>query len=1698
MTNRLRSLAKPRPPSVEMTTESEMIDANNAVGGGAAALLSPRRTTIAASFSSGSDDDSDDDKEKIMRGVGLEETTLGGGGEQTALLDAAAAYMTRMENLYDTAADDNDDEHYNSVEFDDDNSKDIVVNLTIGSAEDYVEECSSLDCLHNNDGNCADNEPILVVNNVDPINSINGDVKINNNNNNNISTDEQAISSTSSSDPKLFNNNNMDLDDSLSFYIGDDDDGFIPSTSIHESDISETASETSMHEEYDSDVDDTSFTAFIGEEVIVTTNDAACRSDDDSESEQIPPPPCPSTHVDTNNDNDDNNDVDDSFFNDEIVGKKVHVGVGVFAGLIVDDDNEETEFMEFPTPSIRTPSLTNDDNDDDEEVSASVATYSQQTHDYVSTTLKKMLHKEESVLSHFMSSVNVMTSTPGRIANLCKEEIMNEDDDDEDVNLLVDVSGVDNSDNSSASCDREIFPSVKRKLAMVLDVSTRSMNVDDTPRNGTKSRRVDDSLSLDLGRSLLTESLLTEKEEDVEDYSLVSPHPIPAPNLQLSSHDYLEEELPSPIVMEEVGYGEEEETKHYAVVDNELLRALTVVDDEEDDDDDDFVPSSLKQLFRDADSELLDVLKSPLPEVTNGGEKNSGGTSFCEDYLKPYVSAPVNPHVTGSAIDNSLSNDTFDTALCSLGAIERTADDCVVEKERLIDINTTAAAFTRISVDIDAQADPRVVHDGIVATDENSEIQAKAKCNNVRSKKRGGNSSALASALNEYEINPQIETPYKTVISSCFHGEAPRDKAAVLQIANIVEIERLENIRITEVETARVETERLERERIAEAEHLEQERLAADMDTARVEQADRLERERLLAEEEAVRMEAELFERQRIAEERKRLLAEEEVVIAEAKLLERQRIEEEEAVRVESELLERQRIADMVEAARFSARLAAKAEEARLNAERVDSERIEQERLAVEAEAARLEVERRRIAAEVEKARLEVERLKHQEIDLAKSEDECLEQDRLAAELKTERLDTERVEEVTLAPEASVGDAANNVLMGEVELDSRPSSASSEKSNMNENMLNESMFMPNLSIDIADSPTRTFTDILPMPPMSEDESEEDPDDEDDEAFLPSPIIASNTPRTASLLKDIDECANEMIMDTEVKPVANQDSNTRGIPKPSSSVEAKISQKELTIAKRQPLSSAHLSTHKTGPTAASTKSEGKENCDDKVTTKMDHPSKMKHLIDSASTRSNKPSLVTRVRRQSESNLPVSTQRKPHLPAPPRPPTTKTALDVGRLERLARPRVRQSMIPLTESISSGNEQTTLSVSKRRVNVERINRLSQPKVRHSMIPLPNPDSVSDNRKKERRADGPPSFLSRPAATKYVVKSTSELEKEEMQRIKPFKAQKILGCSTEVKSRYKTATPRPAAPMPTVAASNRRIPASARPPSFPGRVYQSTPKRENVTTLGEQIQHYLNHGLRGGAIASPRVSAVPTATRVSTSTPKPPSLLRRQSLSYSVKPKAKSSEEIELEECKKQFKAITIGIEYGRPAIRHTTPTIQSQTPNQDRHRMLHTGVTRPPPPSTDELELTKQFKALPLPGSSTCTYNAGVKNWQRHDDYARMKRDRPKADTDTFKFKALPVPKSTYIAEEITLGSPVVTEPKSPGLAITRRAEARKLFDIQLHEKEVLQSEMKEKQEQHEKELEDAEIQRQRRSYADDGGFCFKATSISIEYI
>jgi hypothetical protein len=401
-----------------------------------------------------------------------------------------------------------------------------------------------------------------------------------------------------------------------------------------------------------------------------------------------------------------------------------------------------------------------------------------------------------------------------------------------------------------------------------------------------------------------------------------------------------------------------------------------------------------------------------------------------------------------------------------------------------------------------------------------------------------------------------------------------------------------------------------------------------------------------------------------------------------------------------------------------------------------------------------------------------------------------------------------------------------------------------------------------------------------------------------------------------------------------------------------------------------------------------------------------------------------------------------------------------------------------------------------------MSRLDRLARPRIRQPTTHLADPGPDNSNTKKETRSEGPPSFLSRPTSSTHVVKSTSEMEKEEMERIKPFKARKILGSSAEVKSRFKTATPRlAAASSPSgESKSNLKPPAAARPPSNRSRdsvLYKPTPTRERVSTFGESMQHYLNHGLRG---------STPRQNKELTSTIKPPSFLHRHTSSHWTK--AKSSEEIELDECKKQFRARTIG--FGTGYNVQVTCHTPRKAPQRERPRLLttpspfrlHTDMRaqciRPPPPSTDDLELAKKFTALPMPSSSTRFFKASIDTVQKHYIVARQMRKSSNAGECDHRFKAKPVPKTTYIAEGIKKLTPVLTQPLTQPLSLFSRAEARKLFDHHQHEIRNADNAMKEMKERQRKEMEEEEIQRQRRIYADDGGFCFKARPISIEYV
>jgi hypothetical protein len=761
-----------------------------------------------------------------------------------------------------------------------------------------------------------------------------------------------------------------------------------------------------------------------------------------------------------------------------------------------------------------------------------------------------------------------------------------------------------------------------------------------------------------------------------------------------------------------------------------------------------------------------------------------------------------------------------------------------------------------------------------------------------------------------------------------------------------------------------------------------------------------------------------------------------------------------------------------------------------------------------------------------------------------------------------------------------------------IDEDSRPSSAAKGKSNPDESMFNESMFMPNLSIDIANSPESEnviSTAAEPMPAMSEDECEGSHGDEDDENFFPNPDHSMKTNSTAGANKlttenerksraslehplrasspsiDASHIAYGEGSTKETKQVAPDHSTSsllrgntsrvmRSLPcktvatglsvvardaiaseisKPSSSTEVFAALKrcdQLSSSKQQqrgprwsppstmkpakkrskaaaPVTTAPAKgcgeniksfprtgptpkstpvvTHKSGPTPASQRSEvasapfqaakppiremrgksssfnvttsGKENNKDKLIEKGKQTSERKHTADIASSRSMKQSLVSiaRNRRQSESNMQAPSLGK----------NLKRAVDMSRLDRLARPRIRQPTPHLAD----------------------------------------PGPANNNTKKETRSEGPPSFLSRPTSSSYVVKSTYELEKEEMERIKPFKARKILGSSAEVKSRFQTATPRlAAAPSPSgESKSNLKPPAAARPPSNRSRdsvLYKATPTRERVSTFGESMQHYLNHGLRG---------STPRPNKELTSTVKPPSFLHRHTSSHSTK--AKSSEEIELDECKKQFRARTVDFGTGcNVQVSCHTPALQRKALQRERPRLLTTPspfrlytdmraqCNRPPPPSTDDLELAKKFTALPLPSSSTRFFKASIDTAQIHYNVARQRRETINVGECDHRFKAKPVPKTTYVVEGIKKTTPVLTQPSPPILSLFGRAEARKLFDHHQHEVRNADNAMKEMKELQRKEMEEEEIRRQRRIYADDGGFCFKARSISIEYV
>jgi len=224
-------------------------------------------------------------------------------------------------------------------------------------------------------------------------------------------------------------------------------------------------------------------------------------------------------------------------------------------------------------------------------------------------------------------------------------------------------------------------------------------------------------------------------------------------------------------------------------------------------------------------------------------------------------------------------------------------------------------------------------------------------------------------------------------------AEADKQQALAKEQAEKAEQERLA--------AEQAETERLQAE--AEAERIEQARIAAEQDRLAQEQAEKAEQERLAAEQ----AEAERLEQEKQAQAQ-RATAEEKQAIehANAELLAKQQADAEQQRQEQAKRLAEQEAQMQLVQERIAAEQAEneRLEQQRIAAEQAENERLEQQRIAAEqAENERLE--QQRIAAE----QAENERLEQQRIAAEQAENERLEQERLAAEEESERLEQERL-----------------------------------------------------------------------------------------------------------------------------------------------------------------------------------------------------------------------------------------------------------------------------------------------------------------------------------------------------------------------------------------------------------------------------------------------------------------------------------------------------------------------------------------------------------------------------------------------------------------------------------------------------------------------------------------------------------------
>ena len=216
-----------------------------------------------------------------------------------------------------------------------------------------------------------------------------------------------------------------------------------------------------------------------------------------------------------------------------------------------------------------------------------------------------------------------------------------------------------------------------------------------------------------------------------------------------------------------------------------------------------------------------------------------------------------------------------------------------------------------------------------------------------------------------------------------------------------------------------------------------------------------------------------------------------------------------------------------------------------------------------------------------------------------------------------------------------------------------------------------------------------------------------------------------------------------------------------------------------------------------------------------------------------------------------------------------------------------------------------------------------------------------------------------------------------------------------------------------------------------------------------------------------------------------------------------------MELEECSKQFRARPLPGTRRRTQIptpqQHRVPARQLTTPSPFRlHTNTRSGFSGSTIQSRDEVELSKKFRALPLPNnaSSGCMFGNDDRPFhlrsQQQYEISKERKDKlveeevERCKLESSSFKAKPAPKTTYVPlpDEKPSQTRPLTVPKPPRLSSIYRAEERMLYDQHAEELRRAEDVRKKMEEQQQKELEEEEIKRQRRLGSDEGGFCFRS--------